>query len=113
MGRSSRPIVALLPAAAAAALVVVIPFGALGFAILPFAFVAILVVATIAGLPLFYLAARFGADGWPTAALAGLAISQLPALDAGSFVPLPWLGLAGVLGGLVFWLCVRAAPGNA
>ncbi len=113
MQEITHPGRALLAATAVAAAVVSSSYGSFGLFAFPFVFVAIFIVAAIAGLPLYCLALRTGVGGWLTAALSGFAISQIqPLLDSpepggGVLVYPAWLAVAGIAGGLVFWWCAR------
>ncbi|MFS2109139.1 hypothetical protein ACCC88_05610 [Sphingomonas sp. Sphisp140] len=113
MAHTPRLAHAMLSATAVAALVVSISYGELAPIAFPFAFAAIYLIAALVGLPLYFLARRTGIAGWPIAALAGLAISQIqPLLDrtppgAGVLVEPAWLAVAGIAGGLIFWKTVR------
>ena len=104
---------ALLAATSVAALVVSISYGVLAPFAFPVAFIAIYLVGAIAGLPLYFLARHTRIAGWPAAALAGFAISQIqPLLDppppsAGTLSQPAWLTVAGISGGLIFWRIVR------
>ncbi len=93
------------------------PFGPFAVIVFLFAFGFTFPVGVIVGLPLYWLARRTGLAGWHTAMLAGLLASQamplLLSLSAPGNMSLllpPWLALAGIAGGLVFWTNVKPLP---